>query len=118
MIFHIVLFEPKDTLTLAERRSFAKSVVEAGSKIPSVRRINVGRRVDVRPGYERSFGETTYEYSAVLEFDTPDALVAYLNDPLHAELGRLFWQNCARTIICETLQVDPRAESAVDDLVL
>ena len=46
-------------------------------------------------------GDKTYEYAAVLEFHGEPELVAYLNSPTHANLGRLFWENCESTIISE-----------------
>lgn len=78
----------------------------------------MARRAPVDAGYERSFGENTYDYAAILEFDDRSGLVAYLNDPRHAELGRLFWLNCERTIVSEVETVDPSKADAVDELVL
>jgi hypothetical protein len=66
----------------------------------------VGKSVNVSPVYERSFGDKTYEFAAVLEFDDAASLEAYLNDPLHRELGRLFWTNCGSTVIHEAEMTD------------
>lgn len=118
MISHIVLFQPKSSLTIAQKRLFAQSVLNVCSSLTSIQRVSIGRRVHIDPGYERNFGGKTYEYSAVLEFETEDRLIQYLNDPLHAELGRLFWENCDETIICEAELVDPARPEAVDRLVL
>jgi len=118
MISHIVLFEPKASLTSASKRLFAQSVLAVCSRIESVQRLSIGRAIAVDAGYERNFGGKTYKYSAVLEFQDRDHLVTYLQDPLHAELGRLFWESCERTVICETESVDPRNPESVDSLVL
>ncbi|MEO8481735.1 MAG: Dabb family protein [Acidobacteriota bacterium] len=118
MISHIVLFEPKASMSLPDKRLFAQSVLSVCSRIEFVQRLSIGRRTNVDVGYERSFGDKTYEYSAVLEFETRERLIQYLTNPLHAELGRLFWENCERTVICETESVDPSSPHAVDLLVL
>jgi hypothetical protein len=93
-------------------------VLEVLRKLTAVRRFSIGRRVDIDPGYARSLGDKTYEYSAVLEFDSAADLKTYLTDPLHHELGRLFWANCDRAIVSETKSVDPDSPEAVDALVL
>lgn len=117
MIAHIVLFEPKPTLTVAERRAFATHVVAAMRSIGGIDRISVGRSIDVSPGYERSMGDTTYEFAAVLEFADRDALVSYLRHPAHSELGAEFWRCCERTVVSEVQLEDIRSDSAVDLLV-
>src|SRR5690242_17764237 len=114
MISHIVLFDPKTSLTIDERRSFAKSVLDVCSRLESVRRLSIGRRAVVDPGYARDVGGKPYECSAVLEFSSKDDLISYLTHPLHAQLGRLFWECCERTVICETESVDPQSDIAID----
>lgn len=101
MIAHIVLFEPKSSLDQSQKLAFAQSVIETCRSIAGVKRISVGKRVDVDPGYARLMGDTTYKYSAVLEFDDTEGLVRYLRDPKHEVLGRLFWQYCERAIVSE-----------------
>jgi len=46
-------------------------------------------------------GDKTYDFAAVLEFKDRKALLAYLRDPIHQELGRLFWESCERTVVSE-----------------
>ena len=118
MIAHIVLFDPKPSLSDSEKRLFAQSVLAVTSRLPSVCRVSIGRKIAVDPGYGRSFGDKPYEYSAILEFQDREALVSYLVAPEHAELGRLFWESCARTIIAETEAVDLSDASSIDKLVL
>jgi hypothetical protein len=115
VIQHIVLFTPKDGLSDEERRRFAKTTLEALSDSPDIARYTVGRRVEIDPGYPRSFGDGSYEYAAVLEFDDRDSLVRYLTSTSHAQLGRLFWETCGKTIVMEVEVGDPKA--GIDTLV-
>ena len=70
----------------------------------------------IEAGYDRSFGEKTYQFAAVLEFDDTEGLKAYLNDPLHHHLGRLFWETCESTVVFEMEALDGRDETLVDFL--
>jgi hypothetical protein len=106
MIAHIVLFEPKPGLDSSKKLAFAQSVLDLCRAVPSVKRISLGKRVDVDPGYARSLGDTTYRYAAILEFEHTDGLVSYLRDPKHDALGRLFWEYCERAIVSEVDWVD------------
>ena len=101
MIAHIVLFSLKEDLPPDRRRAFAISAQAAFAGIPSIRRASVGTSVQIDAGYVRSFGETTYDGAAMLEFEDEKGLVDYLTHPLHDELGRLFWESCSRTVISE-----------------
>ncbi|HWB29651.1 MAG TPA: Dabb family protein [Vicinamibacterales bacterium] len=116
MIAHIVLFEPKAGLDQSQKLAFAQSVIETCRSIETVRRLSVGRRVEIDPGYGRSLGDTTYKYAAVLEFDGAEGLVGYLNDPKHEVLGRLFWEYCERAIVSEVEWVDVDAADAANKL--
>lgn len=101
MIQHIVLFTPKAGLSDESRASFASLVTSTMSSCAHIARYSVGQRVDVDPGYPRSFGDKTYDYAAVLEFASREALVAYLNDSSHARLGQMFWEYCDSCVISE-----------------
>jgi hypothetical protein len=117
VIQHIVLFTPKTELAASDRRSFAAEVVRILQDCPSATRCVVGRRVEVDAGYQRTFGDKTYQYAAVIEFDDRKALVSYLNHPAHAALGQLFWDSCENSVICEVEQVDLNDQRAVNLLV-
>jgi hypothetical protein len=117
VIAHIVLFTPKATLSDSSKRLFAQSVVKTLSAIEHVTAAKVGRRVDVDPGYGRHLGDSTYEFAAIIEFESRSALVDYLVDPRHQELGRLFWESCDRTVVSEVEYVDLASRNAVDELV-
>ena len=106
MIAHVVLFEPRAGLSSEERGEFVTVLERACREIPNVQRARVGRRVTIGAGYE-SLARETYSFIAILEFDDADALRAYLAHAFHAPLGRLFWQNCERTLIVDSEVVDP-----------
>jgi len=116
MISHIVLFTPRNDLPADRLRLFAQYVLAACSSIPSVTRAVIGKSIAIDPGYERSMGDTTYLFAAVLEFTDQAGLIAYLQHPSHDELGRQFWEVCQSTTVIE---VDGRApnEWTVDELV-
>ncbi len=64
---------------------------DAATKIPSVRRFRVGRRLTHGAEYEQMMRED-YPYCAVIEFDDFDGLTSYLKHPHHETLGALFYQ--------------------------
>ena len=101
MIQHIVLFNAKSDLSMASRGLFAQTALGVLRRSPHLGRFTVGRRVALDAGYERSFGDKTYEYAAVLEFANAEALIGYLNSADHGELGRLFWEMCESTVVTE-----------------
>lgn len=120
VIQHIVLFTPKPELTAFDLWSFAQEVVRVLANSTDVSRASLGRRKVIDAGYQRSFGDKTYEYAAVIEFNDETALVRYLNCPEHAELGRLFWDTCGETVVSDVDGIDVRSHDAarrVADLV-
>jgi hypothetical protein len=100
MISHIVLYSPKLGLPDGERDALATAVREAFTKIQTVRRYSVGRRVDLGYSYG-TVGELTYEYAAVVEFDSQESLADYLVHPLHTALAAMFWKCCGKTLILD-----------------
>lgn len=118
MISHIVLFNPKDGLTEDQVRLFAQQFHRAMTSVPSIRRATVGRRIDVNAGDTLILGDVTYKYAAVIEFDDREGLVAYLTDPLHRELARLFWDSCASTVVTDVETMDAKSTETVDLLVM
>jgi len=101
MIAHVVLFEPKATITEADRETFLDTMKIAFQEIPTVERSLVGRRQVIGVGYETKVGYQTYSYVSVVEFRNVQALMDYLEHPLHQRLGQLFWQYCDRTLIVD-----------------
>lgn len=91
MISHIVLFRPKPTLSVDEKRTLISALERAVSGIPTIKRTTIGQRILLdRSGYETQMAEH-YEYSAILEFDNETDLRAYLDHPSHVSLGRLLF---------------------------
>jgi stress responsive alpha/beta barrel protein len=117
MIAHIVLFNPKAGVSEIGFRSFAKTIQAACRQIQAIQRANVGRRIEVDAGYPRSFGEKTYRFVAIFEFEDPAGLREYLKHPLHKHLGKLFWEMCESTVVVEAAMADGRGEELVDFLL-
>lgn len=115
MIQHIVLFTPSSELTVEERRAFAQVTLDTLRTSSDIERFTIGRRIEVEAGYDRSFGEKTYGYAAVLEFESRERLTSYLASPAHEELGRLFWTVCGSTIVMEVAVAE--GATAVEDLI-
>lgn len=89
MLFHVVLFRPRASLTAAERTGLVEAVEEALRRIPSIRRFHVGRRVTHGAAYE-SLTPVSLDYAAIVEFDDLAGLQAYLRHPAHEALGQRF----------------------------
>jgi hypothetical protein len=117
MIAHIVLFSPKAGLRDDQILAFGQSAHSAFSSIQSVGRASVGKRIDVNPGYARSFGDSAYEYAAIVEFADEAGLIHYLTHPLHHELGRMFWEVSERTVVLEVRLTDGKNTEALQMLV-
>lgn len=65
-------------------------------------------------------GDSTYNFMAMLEFDDVRGLQTYLAHPLHAEVGRMFWEICESTVIFEGAGTDiigRRADDWVSTLI-
>ena len=63
----------------------------AASEIPTVRRFQVGARVTHGAAYEKLMPHD-FPFAAIIEFDDLAGLQAYLQHPLHARLGQLFYE--------------------------
>lgn len=111
MIAHIVLFNPKSTVTDVQLLSCAQLLERLSREVPGVLRASAGRSISIDPGYLRPLGDKTYQNVCVLEFKDRSSLVAYLTHPLHRELGQLFWEICESSVILESEMVDAKVES-------
>ena len=94
MIAHVVLVRPKRDLSNDDRRAFAAAFERALRQIPSVRRVQFGRRVRIGAAYDSSSADAA-DYLACIEFDDLSGLQAYLQHPAHEELGARFNQAAA-----------------------
>lgn len=91
MIAHIVLFQPRASLSAAERQQALETVSRAAANVPEIRRFRLGRRVKHGlPGYEQLMPQD-FEFALIIEVDDVAALTRYLQAPAHAALGELFY---------------------------
>lgn len=90
MISHIVLLQPRESLGRESRQAALNALSASARNIPGIARFRIGRRVKHGlPGYEQLMTQD-YEFALVLEFDSIEALKAYLTAPAHNVLGDLF----------------------------
>lgn len=98
MVVHVVLFRPKAGLEVAAERALLDALARAASGIPSVRRFRVGRTLDGAPTYVQQ-GFPPFPYCGLVEFASREGLLAYLQHPLHGDLGRLFNETLEAALI-------------------
>jgi hypothetical protein len=98
MIAHLVLFNPASDLGPEGREQFVSALERAFSNIPEIERAHVGRRRRLGRGYEALVSQH-FEFAAVLEFASEEALIRYLDHPAHMELGRLFFASAQATLV-------------------
>jgi len=89
VILHVVLLQPRLSLGREGRQAALTALAESARTIPGIARFRVGRRVKHGlPGYEQQMTQD-YEFALALEFESIDALKAYLSAPAHEVLGDL-----------------------------
>jgi stress responsive alpha/beta barrel protein len=90
VIAHVVLLQPRASLSASERRDALATLARTATDVPEVRRFRIGRRVrHGLPGYEQSMGQD-YDFALIVEFEDVESLKRYLKAPAHAALGHLF----------------------------
>lgn len=89
MIAHVVLFTPRRSLPIEERRRLVADLERACRDIPGIGRARIGRRRMLGFAYD-DVGPVHFEFVAVLEFETEADLRGYLQHPAHVALGRWF----------------------------
>jgi hypothetical protein len=100
VVAHLVLYELRPDLAAQARDRLRVALERALTSIPSVRSARLGRRTAIGAPYEAQMSDG-FSYFALFEFDDADALRAYLEHPAHAELGALFWECGARTLVLD-----------------
>jgi hypothetical protein len=98
VIAHVVLFEPRPDLLPSEREAFAESFERALTEIPQVRRARVGERINLGRLYDK-MNMRDFSHVAIIEFDSEEDLIAYLDHPAHDDLGRRFYQTAEATLV-------------------
>jgi len=90
VIAHIVLLQPRQDLSEAQRRAALETLTRAAAEMPEIRSFRLGRRVTHGlPGYEQQMTQD-YEFALIIEVDDVPALKRYLTAPAHRALGDLF----------------------------
>lgn len=113
MIAHVVLFTPSPAMSPRDREGFIDLLRAAFANIPGIERVRLGRRARLGRPYD-ALMTIPIEYAAVLEFGTDAALRGYLDHPVHAELGRRFFELAGAALVYDFVMVEPER---VDDLV-
>jgi hypothetical protein len=107
VIAHVVLFQPRASLSADERRDALATLARAASDVPEIRRFRIGRRVrHGLPGYEQMMAQD-YEFALLIEVDDVEALRRYLKAPAHAALGHLFATATAAALAYDFQIVEP-----------
>jgi hypothetical protein len=91
MILHVVLFRPRPDLTADARKGLARAFADAMDRIESIKRTRIGRRRTHGREYEQLMKDD-YTHAAILEFADLRGLKAYLEHPVHAQLGTQFFE--------------------------
>ena len=97
MIAHLVLFRPKADLTDAQRHTLVKTLEDALTGIPVIKRARVGRRRTLGRQYD-AYNADEYPFVAILEFESESDLVEYLDHPAHRSLGEQFYLTSERAM--------------------
>jgi hypothetical protein len=108
MVLHIVLFKPKSDIGEGDRAAMFEALRVASTGIPSVRRFQIGQRIQHEAAYEKMMVED-YPYAASIEFDDLSGLRAYLTHPKHEELGRLFYALLDEALVYDFEAMEPIA---------
>ena len=107
MIAHVVLLQPRATLSASERRDAVATLARAATDVPEIRRFRIGRRIrHGLTGYEQMMN-VDYEFALVIEMDDVEALKRYLTAPAHAALGHLFATATAAALAYDYEIVEP-----------
>lgn len=104
MVAHVVLFTPKATLSAGARAEFVRVLEAALTGIPDIAGVRLGRRFATGRAYD-ALGPA-YEYVAILEFASPEALDRYLTHPAHIALGAAFYDSLDRAVAADYTLVD------------
>jgi hypothetical protein len=96
VLSHVVLLKPRDDMPAAERQALLAAFEGAVSEIPSVRRVQMGRRIRHGASYESAAPDVA-DYFVMIFFDDQAGLEAYFRHPAHARLAGMLqeWHGSA-----------------------
>ena len=98
MIAHVILYKPRTDISDETKLSILQGLGAAAATIPTIRKLQVGKRVKHgRPGYEQAMRED-YEYAVIIEFEDIDGLTAYLSHPAHGSIGKHFSESASSSL--------------------
>jgi hypothetical protein len=105
MVIHVVLYRPRAGLEVAAGERLAEAIELARREISAIRRFTVGRRLEDGPAYKQGpFPD--FPFVALIEFDNRAGLLAYLEHPMHASLGRQFGETLDAALVYDFDSVD------------
>lgn len=107
MVMHVVLYQPRPDLTVAEREQFESALTAAIRDIPTIRRVTLGKRIRLGTAYDAMM-TTDYAYAAIFEFEDDGGLRAYLEHAAHQRLGTLFYSCSAAALAYDYEIAAPR----------
>ena len=95
-VAHVVLFSPKETVAPDQRDEFLRAFAAAIAAVPEIQRVRVGRRLVADRPYEQL--GPSFEFIAILEFASTEALRGYLEHPAHDALAHTFYLTLDRAL--------------------
>lgn len=98
MVWHLVLMKPKADLSPGDRQSLVDAFNHAVREIPTVRDVQIGRRLIHGAAYEMAAPDSA-DYVASIAFDDLAGLQTYLGHPAHEELAARFYQSLRSALI-------------------
>lgn len=117
MVAHVVLFRPKNDLTIDQRSAFLIAIEHAFTNIPLIKRARIGKRITLGRQYDHMNAQN-FPYAAMLEFETETDLRLYLEHPAHEMLGAQFYVTSEAALVFdfELLTVDQLRTAGIGDL--
>jgi hypothetical protein len=92
VLAHVVLLKPRADVPPAERQALLAAFEGAVSEIPSIRRLQMGRRVLLGASYESAAPDVA-DYLIMIYFDDRAGLDAYFRHPAHERLAGLLQES-------------------------
>ena len=86
MIRHIVVFNLKPEVE-TEDRDWLFRQIESLAKIPSVRELTIGKRLEAREEWYRERPAPEYGWAFSMQFDDEDGLYVYQKNPDHERVA-------------------------------